>query len=69
MGTTRFWLLLGMAAIAVAGWRMQLGMPAALTLKRGAAARIETISTGERVELVNRISLSGRTIVEFTADW
>lgn len=33
------------------------------------ASRIETISTGEEVDIVPHLSKAGRTVVEFTADW
>jgi hypothetical protein len=32
-------------------------------------ARIETISHGEEVDVTKYLSKTGRTIVEFTADW
>lgn len=32
-------------------------------------SRVETISTGEEVDIESHLSPEGRTVVEFTADW
>lgn len=58
--------------VAVAAWK-QVSRPRSEPAPRATAAfspeKIQTISTGEEVDLVAHMPASGRTVVEFTADW
>lgn len=58
--------------VAVVAWRQVTAPPRRAPAPQVAAFspdKVQTISTGEEVDLVAHMPDSGRTIVEFTADW
>lgn len=58
--------------LGVVGWK-QLTAPPRSTPTRSVAVmsleKIQTISTGDEVDLAAHLPSSGRTVVEFTAEW
>lgn len=59
--------------VAVVAWKQVSAPPRSAPAPRTTAAfspeKIQTISTGERVDLAAHMPDAGRTVVEFTADW
>lgn len=57
--------------VAVVGWKQLTGPPR--STPRSVAVinqeKIQTISTGEEVDLAAHLPASGRTVIEFTAEW
>jgi hypothetical protein len=57
--------------VAVVGWK-QLTAPPRSTSRPVAVLsmeKIQTISTGDEVDLAAHLPASGRTVIEFTAEW
>ncbi|MFO0983472.1 MAG: hypothetical protein U1E76_17355 [Planctomycetota bacterium] len=71
MASARLWVFLGVAALLfllLRGGRG--GTHGDLKVSgRGNSEAIETIAHGERVDLADVIAPTGKTVIEFTADW
>lgn len=61
--------------VAVVGWKQLTApprstpRPVAVLSSSGTLEKIQTISTGDEVDLDAHLPASGRTVIEFTAEW